>query len=208
MPRTRRLAAAFLALATLLFSGAASAREDARVLVRFSPQLAGAEATRLASAMRAQLRDTAAVVTSGETADAVGVVDVERTEAGLVLRFADRAGNRLGSPRLVARGGEIGASEVAAIVRAFVIAAVEGEAPSSSSPAPAATTEPPAAAPAPEAPAAPAPVPLVVTPPMTSTATPASEHAEVPSKSARAAWRARVGAFYDGVLGEDRACDQ
>lgn len=193
MPRMCRLAAPLLALATSLISGAASAREEARVLVRFAPQLAGAEATRLASAMRAQLRDTAAVVTSGEPADAVGVVDVERTEAGLVLRFADRAGNRLASQRLVARSGEIGASEAAAIVRAFVIAAVEGEAASASTPAPAATEEAaaaPATAPATLA-AAPSPAPLVVTPAAPS----ALEHAGPAPESARVPWRARLGAF-------------
>ena len=183
MPRMRRLAASLVALATLVASGAASAREEPRVLVRFAPQLAGAEATRLTSAMRAQLRDTATVITSGEGAESVGVVDVDRTEAGLILRFADRSGNPLGPPRVVAHGGEIGASEAAAIVRAFVVAGIEEAAPA---PAPSVAPPPAAAPPPPLAPSV-APSP--------------SLSAEVPAPSTpapAAPWRARLGAFYTG----------
>jgi hypothetical protein len=134
-------------VALVLVAYPANAREgEPRLVVRFSPQISSADAARLASAIRGQLRDTATVdVTAvspkpiprqpegrevmtessrgADTVAATCIVDVDRGEAGIVLRFADGAGRRAGLPRVVARGGEIGASEAATIVRAFVVAA-------------------------------------------------------------------------------------
>ncbi len=111
----------------LLFTLPAEAREaELRVVVRFAPHISGSETARFASAIRGQLRDTATVDVRESEAFvpmATCIVDIDRTEAGFVLHLADGGGRAVGAPRIVARGGEVGASEVATIVRAFVVVA-------------------------------------------------------------------------------------
>src|SRR5262245_17179422 len=122
MLRSSVIATLFVALAPLLSSAAHAREREPRVVVRFAPQISGIDAARLVSAMRAQLRDTATIDPGATAASATCVVDVDRTEAGIVLRFTDGTGRSAGVPRVVAQGGEVGASEAATIVRAFVVA--------------------------------------------------------------------------------------
>lgn len=124
--RRARVARAVVAAAILLAAPPASAGPaETRVVVRFSPQISAPEAQRLASAIRAQLRDTATVATEGK---GIAIIDVDRGEGGIALRFVDAEGATMGEPRAITRTGEVGASEAATVVRAFVIAAVEADA--------------------------------------------------------------------------------
>jgi hypothetical protein len=84
---------ALVAVLLALVPRPAHARErELRVVVRFAPQIPSADAARVASAIRGQLRDTATIDEASAGADASGatcIVDVDRSEAGIVLRFAD-----------------------------------------------------------------------------------------------------------------------
>jgi hypothetical protein len=112
-----------LALVALtIIEGPAYAREtEPRVVVRFAARLPRNETARLLSALRAQLREIATVDVE-RIAPSTIVVDIDRIETGLSLRFEDGAGRVVGAPRVVTDSGESGASEAATIVRAFVVA--------------------------------------------------------------------------------------
>jgi hypothetical protein len=199
----RRLAALFV----LLVSANAAAREaDARVVVRFASGIAAAEAKRLASAMRAQLPETATLVLDEGGRGQAGTffVDVDRVRGGIELRFRDRTGHGVGGPRMVARGGEIGASEAATILRAFVLGVTDGVAaeranevePSPRAPSAADATgtpsEPPSARPAEDKPAATAP-------PSIPTQRSSVENDAAQGDAPIAPWRGRLGALYTGT---------
>jgi hypothetical protein len=106
-------------------TSAHAAPDTTHVLVRFAGGVPSAEGIRLTSAIRGQLSDTATVDIAGAGAGGAPlcVIEIDQTAAGLVVRFADRDGRPAGAARTVARTGELGASEVATIVRAFVLAA-------------------------------------------------------------------------------------
>ncbi|WP_394828103.1 hypothetical protein [Pendulispora albinea] len=190
-----------LVAALVLGSNVAHA-EGTRVLVRVDPQIARSDADRLVSAMRAQLLGTASIELESGAVPPACVVEVDRTRSGLVLRFTDGMGRHAGAPRTIVRGGEIGASEAAAIVRAFVAAAMEqgseaekGDAENSmaadANRLPSETPDPP---PAPSfAPAAP-----TLAPDFKDRPPPLAEHRLAPSRS-RYAWRARIAALYTGA---------
>lgn len=199
----------------LLSPAAARAREgEPRVVVRVAPEIAPAEASRLVSAMRSQLRDTAIVDVGGDPSSATCVVDVERRDPrecggaceGVVIRFGGRA-------RVVPRTGEIGASEAATIVRAAVVAAIDaaGATPEEPSRAEADASTPPPEAPAAEAAPAstsssaaprPAEAAPAAIPPRGSVQT-ASERARerppAPPAAPPEPWRARFAVLYTGA---------
>ncbi|WP_394834972.1 hypothetical protein LVJ94_51580 [Pendulispora rubella] len=163
------------------------------MLVRFTPQVARSDAARLVSAIRAQLRGMAAIELDPGALSLACIVDVDRTESGIVLRFIDGMGGDAGAPRLVTRGGEIGASEGAAMVRAFVTAAVEKE-NEAENPAPGALAPTPHPEPSDAPPFAPPPA---CASEFTDRA-PRAERAGAPARS-RHPWRGRLAAFYTGA---------
>lgn len=115
---------------------AASERvRETRVLVRVSPRISSADVARLVSAMRAQVQDLATVDSGADVAGALCVVDIEPAPAGVSLVLRDPSGRSAGARRVVAAGGEIGASEAAAVVRAFVVASRERVGAASAEPA-------------------------------------------------------------------------
>lgn len=161
------------------------------MLVRFAPHVAKSDAARLVSAMRAQLRGTAAIELDPGAASPVCAVDVDRTESGIVLRFTDGMGRDAGAPRTVKRGGEIGASEAAAIVRAFVAAEMEKENDEERNTA----AGPPLLPPSQEPPDAP-PAPTFASD--FKDRSPLAEQGIAPARS-NPSWRARLAALYTGA---------
>lgn len=198
-------------IATAARGAGASPNESTRVVLRFSAQVSRAEVTRLASAIRAQLGDVATLVDRITSADD-RIVEVDRSDAGLVLRLADGAG-RTSRSRLVADGGEVGASEAASIVRAFVLATAEASANADAPAAetasalpsardgetrvPNATDEPAKdTSSGPTPPRVPGPTREPSPPPATRGAT--HEH-DAPTTSTDAGGHARVAALYTGA---------
>src|SRR5262245_5198801 len=123
--RPRAAAHALLALGLLALTNVAQARGP--VFVQLPADLPAAAAAQLLSALEAQLGDLAAITTQPGAADALCAVEITQAQDGLLIEFAGAPGS---APRLVAGAGELAASQVASIVRAFVVARLEGaEAP-------------------------------------------------------------------------------
>ncbi len=190
--------ASSIALAWLATAAVARADGAPTLAVRVAPTVPTADAARFVSAIRAQLGSDAVVVE--DRAGASLVVDVDRTPGGFVVRFGDAGGRATGEPRRVAGSGEIGASEIATIVRAFVVARRETTSAPTSSATDADAARPSASeAPAPDAPAAmgaagPAPAPTA------GGAVPrTTEPRDAPATARVRPWRVRIGAFYTGT---------
>jgi hypothetical protein len=108
--------------------GAAFAQEAPRQLyVRLAANLPAVTAQRLLSALEAQLADLASIELSEPSAEhALGIVSIAHATNTLSIQFADAQAQSIGAPRVVSGvQGERSASEVASIVRAFVIARLE-----------------------------------------------------------------------------------
>ena len=193
--RRARVARTVVAAILLAAPSATAGPADTRVVVRFSPQISAPEAQRLASAIRAQLRDTATVATEGK---GIAIIDVDRGEGGIALRFVDAEGATMGEPRAITRTGEVGASEAATVVRAFVIAAVEADAQAKANADADAKVDAKATPETETPPAAKAePVPIE---PKAEAAPPRSMAAETREPEPPVVpWRARVGLGYTGA---------
>ncbi|HKP60887.1 MAG TPA: hypothetical protein VJV78_29360 [Polyangiales bacterium] len=123
---TRLVALAFMLLCA---SNAASARELlVQLKLSIAPSVPEQQARRLRSAFAAQLIDVAWVQADADPGEPAPtyVVLIERTDQGLLLRFADAAGTTLATPRVVeSTSDELSASEAASIARAFLVAQAE-----------------------------------------------------------------------------------
>jgi hypothetical protein len=211
------LAAALLLL--LLLSGALQAQAPApAVLVHLPAGLPAPAAYQLLSALKAQLADLVVVETSAGSVPPLLAVAIARVEDGLEIQFTDAAGAPVLAPRPVAGElGELVASQVASIVRAFVVARLEstpsgaassqGVTPEPEAPGPESESTPAAAAP-PAASGAPAvrQAQLLTPPPAPGTAAPidrpvaaARGSAPEPSPATPARWRLRLAAAYTGT---------
>jgi hypothetical protein len=216
--RPARVLAAALLLWVLL-SGALYAQAPApAVFVRLPAGLPAPAAYQLVSALKAQLADLAVVETSAGSVPPLLAVAIARVEDGLEIQFTDAAGGPLLAARPVAGElGELAASQVASIVRAFVVARLESAQVAAAS-SQGETGEPDAAAPEGEptpATAAPRvasgapivhPVELLTRPPPPGTAAPidrpaleARGSAREQSRAAPARWRLRLAVGYTGA---------
>ena len=103
-----------IVVAALAASRSAFARDEEppHVVVHVGPSVGRAEADRLVSAVRGQLRGAARVSTDDD-GGAACAVSIDRHEADqLVLRFSDPSSGQALGERIVTHGGELGASEV------------------------------------------------------------------------------------------------
>lgn len=177
-------------LAALVPAFAHARESGTRVVVRFAPQVSTVEASRLTSAMRAQLGETARVTIEADTTATSSdcVVEVDRSDAGLVLHMTDGSGHTAGRTRFVAHGGELGASEAASIVRGFVLAATKPAVPSLDDE----THD--------EALSVPATQWIAALPPPTRLlSSPGPERDRATTTRSPAPWRARVAVLYTGT---------
>ena len=143
-----------------------------RVRIEVTANLAPEEATRLESAIRAQLADVAELPKPDDVRPAQLVVRVERAGSGLVVTLVDEAHPLATRPRTIEGADEVSASTAGAIARAFVVAFGEHAA----SPVPVTT---------------PSSVPVEKRP------APLLPRDALPPNSGRGAFR--VGAFYTGT---------
>lgn len=123
------LLALLLAL-SLALPGAGQALAGAgQVYVRMPAGMPAPIAQRLLSALAAQLEDLAPIDLSEPSAErALCVVLLTQVEGGLSIQLANARAQPVGAPRIVSGAAdELSASQVASIVRAFVVARLDGD---------------------------------------------------------------------------------
>lgn len=178
------------ALLVLLFPASAHAGDRSpRVVVRFAPSVSKVEAARLVSAVRAQVGDAAATTLEADMISSDWIVDVDRSEGGLLLHMTESGAREARATRLVAHDGELGASEAASIVRAFVLATTE-QTPNRETNANAVDEA--------EAPVATSTVERMAMSPLPSRS-PSSERDRGVVTAGPVLWRARLAALYTGA---------
>jgi hypothetical protein len=119
---------ALLLMVVLAFLNTAEALAGAgQVYVRLPADMAAPSARRLVSALQAQLADLAPIDLSEPSAErALCVVLITEVDAGLSIQLANARAEPLSAPRLVpGDADELSASQVASIVRAFVVARLD-----------------------------------------------------------------------------------
>ena len=108
-----------------------TAAPSERVVLQLAASVSSDASRRLASAISGQLVDLAHVERASprptaEPQSALCAVHIEQSTKGLTLRFVDESGRALAPARVLAASPrELAASEVATIVRAFVVALLE-----------------------------------------------------------------------------------